>query len=254
VKAAGVPAFGAGVCTGSKLKGARLDAEEPGMFLRRREPILLTEEGIDGLCASLNRPVVDVEGLPVGPASSAIVLHRSAAGERGVAVAVRSEDSGAVVLFVLQGEPGAGAAQAMDAGLAFAEGMGFLFDEDVLAAGLPTGRRQAMEIWCHLTGDDLPAEDVFDTGGLDEDLMLDEVLDLDDALELTPPGAATLSKFRRPAAARAAAAPEPLEAAPPSPEDGNAAQLGRIPIVRRRRSDDADPESPPLLMRLLARF
>ena len=244
----------------TKLKGVEFDADEPCMFLRQQEPILLTEEGLDGLCTSLNRPVVDVEGLPVGPASSAIVLHRARDGASCLAVALRAEDSGAVVFFAFQGELNSSRHQAMDAGLAFAEGMGFLFDDDLLASGDADARRQAMDAWCRLTGDEPgPADLGVDLD--DEDLLLDEIVDLDEevpaASDRLPPSKTMLSKFRRPETGEGAA-PERRVASPPTTADDRAegapAQLGRIPIVRRRRSTDPESETPPLLTRLLARF
>lgn len=231
------------------------------MFLRREEPILLAEGGIRGLCASLNRPVVGVEDLPAGPARAVIVLYWSRSEEASLAVAVRSEDSGAVVLFEFRGELDSEPAQALDAGLQFAEGMGFLFDEDVLTSDVPDAERRAAEIWCALTRDELPEPLVSLS---DEALLLDEMTDGFDELDtleedlseelplLAPdPPQQVLSKFRQPpeAPAREAGSPE-------ADRDEAPAQLGRIPIVRRRRKSDqqARPDVPPLLTRLLARF
>ena len=44
------------------------------MFLRSREPVLLAGGRMDGLRTSLNRPVIDIEDLPGGPARAAIAL------------------------------------------------------------------------------------------------------------------------------------------------------------------------------------
>lgn len=249
-KSSAAPVVGRTRCTVSKLKDASFDADETAMFLRRHEPLLLVEERIEGLCASLNRPVVSVDGLSVGPASSAIVLHGAGEGARELVIALRFEESGAVVLFEFQGSLNASRAKALDAGLTFAEGMGFLFDDDLLTGDAPTARRQALEHWCELTGDELqPA--VGRTAQPVEDPLLDDILELSETLEeelAAPPAAAaaTLTKFRRSAPAQPEAA-----AAPPTPEAP--AQLGRIPIVRRRRND-SEPEAPPLLARLLSRF
>lgn len=243
------------------------------MFLRRSEPVLLTEAGLEGLCASLNRPVVDVEDLPVGPARSAIALHRDGQGRRGLIVTLRSEDSGGVVYFEFEGELNDDPHQALDVGLSFAEGMGFLFDEDMLAGGDPTRRRLAIEHWCRLTGDELPGisdsvaapastpapqadgdgslllHDLVE--GIDEDLGgQDDAEGLDFEEELPPmQESAVLTKFRRSPSPAAPEAPRP--AAPAAP--GAPAELARIPILRRRRPA-SDAETPPLLTRLLARF
>lgn len=240
------------------------------MFLRRSEPILLTEEGIDGLCPSLNRPVVELEGLPAGPARSAIVLYSDDLGQQGLLVTVRSEDSGASTLFEFQGEVSGQAHQVLDLGLTFAEGMGFLFDEDMLASPDPGGRRRALEIWCELTGDEAPAASAQPGGPPPGDLLLDDLVealegDLGEELTLEPldalesritaaaeavpevedeparPQAQVLSKFRRPDPAADANA-------------NSGAELARIPILKRRRTAADGPETPPLLARLLARF
>lgn len=241
------------------LKRPRNAADELRMFLRRKEPILLADGGIDGLCASLNRPVVDIEDLPAGPASAVIGLHRSASGGRCLAVAVRSEDSGAVALFAFRGELNTEVVQAMDAGLQFAEGMGFLFDEDMLADGAPGSEQKALEIWCELTRDEVPgrrpAAAEPPAAAPEDVLILDDLIDpleTDEAEAPREQGAPSqrrvLSKFRHPADAPPPSAEPDAEASP--------AELGRIPIVRRRR-EGADPNRPasaPLLARLLARF
>jgi hypothetical protein len=268
-----------GRCAAAKLKDAPDAADEPRMFLRLSEPILLTEEGLDGLCTSLNRPVVDLEHLPVGPARAAIVVHRGADGQRSLSVALRSVESGAVLSFGFQGELDAGASRAMDTGLTFAESMGFLFDDDMLGGANPADaevRRRAFAAWCQMSGEELPpaavgraavaTADPFDAPLDDEDddgdamLLLDDLADLiDEELDgdpspapadpertpgedrvVAPEGAAVLSKFRRP------------QEADPEPEAGQA-QLGRIPLVRKRQAEEG-ASTPPLLSRLLARF
>ena len=218
------------------------------MFLRSREPVPLAEGRIDGLRASLNRPVVDIEDLPAGPARAAIALYRDASGDRGLSVAVRSERSGAVILFGFRGELNSEVSQAMDAGLQFAEGMGFLFDEDMLSRNLPAAERKALEAWCHVAGDPLPAQrPVSARPALAGAAPDDEVLLVN---ELTAGVGEVLSKFRRPAQVPplGASTGETLGVAP--------ARFGRIPIVQRRRADGLPRGAsvPDLLARLLARF
>ena len=225
------------------------------MFLRDDEPILLTEGGIQGLCMSLNRAVLDLENLPAGPARAAILLHRDDSGEPALVVAIRSEVSRAVIRFAFEGELHPETDRAMDAGLQFAEGMGFLFDEDILAENLPAAARKALEAWCELTGDELPPQRPASARQLapaDEVLILDEMLDCVD--DLPPLGAQpvgqTLSKFRRPAAAR------PAEVVALADAGGLPAQLGRISIVRRRKDggESSGTDAQALLARLLAHF
>lgn len=221
------------------------------MFLRSREPVPLAEGRIDGLRASLNQPVVDVEDLPTGPARAAIALYRDAGGERGLSVAVRSEPSGAVILFEFRGELNSEVCQAMDAGLQFAEGMGFLFDEDLLLGDRPAAEGQALEAWHQVAGDPIPspapgsARAAWAGAAPDDELLLvDEMIDGVDVM------GDVLSKFRRPRQLPSvdASAGGTLVAAP--------AQFGRIPIVQRRRTNGSNRGAsiPDLLARLLARF
>ena len=242
------------------------------MFLRRYEPILLHEEGLEGLCASLNRPVVHVEGMPVAPATAVIALHRDAHAQRGLVVALRSEESGVVLLFEFRDEPRSTPARAIDDGLAFAEGMGFLFDEDLLGSGDPSGRQRAFQCWCDIVGEELPSEspsvpsspDLLDGPGFDDpEHSIDQLDDFDDLGpldELGPlieavPESEVLSKFRR--TPEATLAPTESATAPnravAASESAAPAQLGRIPIVRKKKSQqEAAPA--PLLTRLLAKF
>ncbi|MEE2673510.1 MAG: hypothetical protein VX466_06940 [Myxococcota bacterium] len=224
------------------------------MFLRHDEPIPLAEGGIDGLCVSLNHPVVDLENLPPGPARAAIALHRDASGVPALAVAIRSEDSSDVIRFAFHGELNSEADRAMDAGLQFAEGMGFLFDDDILAGNLPAAERRALETWCEVTGEELPRQrpasarqPITNAAPADEELVLDERVDDigEGSLDSQP-----LSRFRQSADARA------CEGVSLEDPGRLPAQLGRISIVRRRK-DAVEPtrtESPALLARLLARF
>jgi hypothetical protein len=125
------------------------------MFLETQEPISLAEAGLHGLCASLNTPVVNIESMPVGPARAAIVVFADDRGGLGLAVGLRSLENGQVMVFMLQSEldPMAGAASTMDGALSFAEGMGFLFDDDLVATGGPAGRTRALRHWQELVGD-----------------------------------------------------------------------------------------------------
>jgi hypothetical protein len=101
--------------------------------------------------------------------------------------------------------------------------MGFLFDEDMCLSGASNWRRVALMSWCELTGDELPEP------------VSPEPVSPEPLPQVRGGSAgAVLSKFRR-------------------PKPGAPAQLGRIPIVRRRGSEEV-AEVPPLLTRLLARF
>lgn len=124
------------------------------MFFRRTEPLLLSEAGIHGLCASLNAPVVSIRELPVGPARAAILLHAENYGELLLTVAVRSLDTGQVAVFSYN-EPVAergGAVDTMDPALSFAEEMGFLFGDDTVGQAGANGRQIALREWQQLLG------------------------------------------------------------------------------------------------------
>ncbi len=97
---------------------------------------------------SLNSPVVVIEELPVGPASAGIALHEGPRGS-SLCLAVRSVRTGQLALFTPDENPEAGEVPCLgvDAALSFAESMGFLFDEDLMASGDPQeGARRWAEL------------------------------------------------------------------------------------------------------------
>jgi hypothetical protein len=122
------------------------------MFLPHSEPLLLSEAGLYGFCASLNSPVLNIDELPVGPARAAIVLYAGDYGALRLVVGVRSLESGTVAIFAHSRDLNDfnSPATAMDAALGFAEGMGFLFDEDLVER---EGRASALRHWLELTTD-----------------------------------------------------------------------------------------------------
>jgi hypothetical protein len=98
---------------------------------------------------SLNTPVVAIDELPVGPARAGIALFEAPEGALRLEIAVRSLRVGQVVSYApdeaLDGARDA--IVAVDAALSFAEGMGFLFDEDEVAAGAEAGTDAAAALW-----------------------------------------------------------------------------------------------------------
>lgn len=111
---------------------------------------------LERLRLSLNTPVVALENLPVGPAAAGVALHRGAERAR-LTLAVRSTRSGQALFFHPDGwgddEP---ADLAVDAALSFAEGMGFLFDEDLVQRGLDPA--QAARVWADFLEESAPEE------------------------------------------------------------------------------------------------
>ena len=95
---------------------------------------------------SLNTPVLAIAELPVGPATAAIAAHvDSCDGLPRYTLAVRCERSREVVFFRVREEDLAlsESSVAAEAALSLAEGMGFLFEEDLP----PISREAAALIW-----------------------------------------------------------------------------------------------------------
>jgi hypothetical protein len=98
---------------------------EPGSPDPRRFVVLRT---------SLNAPVVSTEDIPSGPARAAIAMWFEDDQSCSLEVRVRSVATGRMVVYAWEGEL-SGAREvdtALDAGLSFAESMGFLFDDDAV--------------------------------------------------------------------------------------------------------------------------
>jgi hypothetical protein len=124
------------------------------MFVLCRDPLPLSEACLLGLCASLNAPVVHGDELPPGPARAAIVTFAEEYGDFGVAVGMRALESGSVAVYRYR-EPLLDAddvARATEAALRFAEGLGFLFDDEMIDRESGAGRSEALEHWLRLTG------------------------------------------------------------------------------------------------------
>jgi hypothetical protein len=101
---------------------------------------------------SLNTPVIAIDELPVGPARAGIAVCEAPGGNIRLQIAVRSLRTGEVVLYAPDEELDGSrdAVVAVDAALSFAEGMGFLFDEDEVAARGALGSGEAAALWWEL--------------------------------------------------------------------------------------------------------
>jgi len=126
------------------------------MFRRSSEPLPLSEASLLALRPALNAPVLNVKFLPVGPARAAIVVFAEEYGGIGLAIGVRSNEGGQVVVFRNQ-EPidaSVPVADALESALSSAERLGFLFDEDMVE-GIEggQGRSEAMALWGRLMGE-----------------------------------------------------------------------------------------------------
>lgn len=151
-----------GPCAPLSLKIPSRDADGSRMFSATKVAGSAGGGRLHALRLSLNTPVVAIRELPVGPASAGVAVHE---GRRGYAVclAVRSVRGGQVVVFAPEGgwDPVGDPSLGMDAALSFAEGMGFLFDEDLIVRGEAGA---GAERWAELlrgwapAGDPEPAE------------------------------------------------------------------------------------------------
>jgi hypothetical protein len=125
------------------------------MLIRVSAPGEASGAALRALHLSLNSPVVQVAPLPVGPASAAIALHATPASLR-VTLALRSE-RGAQRAFYAREEPGGSdPEELLDVALSFAEGMGFLFDDDEVETHGELGPREGARIWLGFTGVEPP--------------------------------------------------------------------------------------------------
>ena len=159
------------------------------MIQPARFPRALRAGGLHALHVSLNSPVVAHESLPRGPASAAVALDAD-----GALVCLRSVRTGRRVFFCTAEELAPSPRLALDAALSFAEGLGFLFDEDELRL---RGDEAALDLWVELCGDSAPASPRLDADDLETDDDGEDLWGDDDLFEAAEPTVAhALSKFR----------------------------------------------------------
>lgn len=125
------------------------------MFRRLSEPLPLSEASLLLLRPAMNAPVLNVGYLPVGPARAAVVAFAEEYGGIGIALGIRSNESGQLAVIRNQEsiDFDVRIVDALEPLLAEAERMGFLFDEDMLQATPGyEGRSDAMVHWAGLMG------------------------------------------------------------------------------------------------------
>jgi hypothetical protein len=250
------------------------------MFFPRKRPIALRPEDLLGIRFSLNTPVIERADVPSGPARAAIAVHAGESGGRALSIGIRSLRSSSVALFGFRGDLDSERSvfDATEAALSFCEGMGFLFDDDEIEVAGPEAREEALHRWRALTQTSGEAEldgdeaDAFP--GLEAEQPSPEILDesgdylLDPDLDVLPEP--DLDALPEQAAIGSAAGNEPIASgasptlskfqmrspAPPTPEaeDPRGAALARIPLMKRRRSNEAADERPSFLLRILSGF
>ena len=103
------------------------------MFQQRLRPLEQLERRVVAVRYSMNEPIVATAELPAGPARAAILVYLEESIRR-VVVVIRSLSRARVVQYEMRGEEFTEATgMAFDAGLTFAESMGFVFDDEKLA-------------------------------------------------------------------------------------------------------------------------
>jgi hypothetical protein len=126
------------------------------MILPARKPLEPHGQPLRALQISLNSPVVNLEVLPRGPASAAVAVHA-----QGATLCVRSLRTGQAAFFTTTEDLG-DRRVSLEAALSFAESMGFLFEDDVVAARGDAGPEEAARLWRELCGDRLAADEPSD--------------------------------------------------------------------------------------------
>jgi hypothetical protein len=107
---------------------------------------------IRSLHLSLNAPVIAIDELPVGPARAGVALRVLSGGGLHLQITIRSLRTGEVVAVASDLDPEGLPEEvaAVEAALSYAEGMGFLFDEDEVASGDADAADKAGALWCDL--------------------------------------------------------------------------------------------------------
>lgn len=138
-----------GRCGPKKLKRGSFGADIEGMFFPISEPGSPDPRRFVLLRTSLNAPVVSTEDIPSGPARAAIAMWFEDDKSCSLEVRVRSVGTGRMVVYACEGElsDAREVETALDAGLSFAESMGFLFDDDVLSSESTIGRGMVTAAW-----------------------------------------------------------------------------------------------------------
>jgi len=189
-----------------KLKRSSASPDTRRMIFLADAPLETGCSELEALYVSLNSPVVTLDSLPVGPASAAVAFHMDP--RPGVTLAVRCVRTNRVAFFTSGPcEAAEDAKVLLDAALSFAESMGFLFDEDEVAARGDKGPHEAAQLWLDLLGEEaerpeetqeIPAGEAAQEHAVPHEILLDELAC--EARELVgslPSPVVMLSKFRR---------------------------------------------------------
>ncbi len=126
------------------------------MFFQRM-PIGLSSDALRALHPSLNTPAVSIEDEPAAPARAALAVLQNDEGRVFVRVAIRRLEQSSATVFGPDEESAASETPALliESALAFAESMGFLLDDDLLAEAETrdaAARARALALWSELLG------------------------------------------------------------------------------------------------------
>lgn len=247
------------------------------MFMPCSDESALAESAIIAFCAALNAPVVNIDALAVGPARAGIMIAAGEAGELNLWVRVSLISSGEGITFKFQGDPAEfrDPSAAIDAALSFSEGMGFLFEEDLLTRGGRSGRQRALKIWNSLCGQReearlevvapkptilAPRAAVAEAPAEIEltDALIDVLPSGPDDLPATAVGSPLLTKFRKGLIAdRDASLKDALaqhwEETTDAPGKPGSEELGRVELVSKPLGNEV-PNVSGFLTRLLSSF
>jgi hypothetical protein len=200
-------AFG-GALRGCDLKLGSGPSDVERMFIQSSSVAsLVSEASLQAFCAAMNTPVVNIEELDVNPARAVIALSAGEYGDSWLIVALRSLASGEGAIFKYQGDPAEFGSEevALEVGLSFAEGMGFIFETDLIGGLGSAGRKRAWKIWRSVIAppdslQDLDSEPPGATDALFDapddakpgELLLEDLLDAEDSVAHEPEEGETL--------------------------------------------------------------
>ncbi len=123
------------------LKDGRPGSDTPIMFFSVKSAPDPATTQLQALRLSLNKPVLAIDELPLGPAMGVIAVVQGPAHTRRLVVAIRSTRTDQAVFFwsdpiSRESDDSAGL---LDTAVCFAESMGFLFDDDLEPAADAVG-------------------------------------------------------------------------------------------------------------------
>ena len=253
------------------LKTPEKVADVRSMFMPCTDQAYVAESAIFACCPALNSPVVNIEGLEVGSAKAAILLSADEYGDLTLRVRVKRVPHGAGVTFRYQGNASdfGNASAAMAVAHNFAEGMGFLFDEEKMRKGTGSSRRRAFELWNAIlaqgsggpvaeAGERAPKGPSPQRVFAEAEATAEPVLDLEDALTLEDE-ALVLTKLRpkkskpQSPSQRKIRTPPRMSQPTASPERAGSGELGRMELAAEERGNEFVDVSG-FLTRLLSSF